>query len=294
MTEGWQPHTVTTEEFVKPGPTAALSALFDDGLPTPQVGDALPPLWHWAALAHWPVSSELGTEGHTIRDGNSFLPPVDLPRRMFAGGSAEFPGVLRVGDTVRRVARVESVTEKQGRSGRLVVVVVSIELYAPDGALAVVEKQNIIYREAGRPAGRAPDPESAAALTPEGPPLQRHGADSWRLWTEPTLLMRFSSATANPHRIHYDWPYTTRVERYPGLVVHGPLMTLAAAETHRLSGDPRPIVALSHRNSAPLFCGTTAELRPTPTAAGRTVSVLSRSQLGVPETVHSHLDLTLG
>ncbi|MFZ2511244.1 MAG: MaoC family dehydratase N-terminal domain-containing protein [Gordonia sp. (in: high G+C Gram-positive bacteria)] len=293
MTGIWQPRTITTEEFVKPGPTAALAALFDDQLPTPQVGDALPPLWHWAALAHWPVSSDLGTEGHTIRDGNSFLPPVDLPRRMFAGGSAEFLGALRVGDTVRRVARVESVTEKQGRSGRLVVVVVSIELYAPDGTLAVVEKQTIIYREAGVPTERAPDVESAAVVAPEGPPLQRHGPDSWRLWTDPTLLMRFSSATANPHRIHYDWPYATRVERYPGLVVHGPLMTLAAAEVHRLSKDPRPIAALSHRNCAPLFCGTTAELRPTPTAAGTTIAVLSHERLGSPETIHTRLDLTL-
>ncbi len=293
MTAGWEPRTVTTAEFVKPGPAAALAALFDDGLAPPGVGDELPPLWHWAALAHWPLSSELGTDGHPASHRGSFLPPVDLPRRMFAGGSAEFPGILRVGETVRRVARVESVTEKRGSSGRLVVVTVGVDLYAPDGGLAVVEKQNIIYREAGAPTARAVPIESAAALVPEGPPIHPYGADSWRLWTDPTLLMRFSAATANPHRIHYDWPYATRVERYPGLVVHGPLMTLAAVQTHRLSDDRRRVAALRHRHSAPLFCGTTAELRPSPTADGASVSVLSHEYLGGPETVHSRLDLTL-
>lgn len=292
MPPGWEPRTITTEEFVKPGHVSALAALFDDGLPTPGVGEPLPPLWHWAALAHWPTSSELGPDGHPLRHADSFLPPLDLPRRMFAGGSAEFPGVIRVGDTVRRVARVESVTEKQGNSGRLVVVQVGIELYAPGGELAVVEKQSVIYREAGLPAAQAPI-EQAAALSPEGPPIRPYGADSWRLWTDPTLLMRFSSATANPHRIHYDWPYATRVERYPGLVVHGPLTTLAAAETHRLSGDRRAIRALSHRNSAPLYCGTTAELRPTPTAEGKAIAVLSHQTPGTPETIHTRVDLTL-
>ncbi|GAC57853.1 hypothetical protein GOHSU_26_00100 [Gordonia hirsuta DSM 44140 = NBRC 16056] len=289
---GWEARTVTTEEFVKPGHVAALAALFDDGLPAPQTGDVLPPLWHWVALAHWPLSGEMGPDGHPLRSTASFLPPVDLPRRMFAGGDVEFPGTLRVGDTVRKVSSVESVTEKQGHSGRLVIVVVVTRLYAPDGTLAVVEKQNVIYREAAVSTEQVPAAEPAAVLTPEGPPIRRYGTDSWRLWTDPTLLMRFSAATANPHRIHYDWPYATRVERYPGLVVHGPLMTLALAETHRLSDDPHPIAELSHRNSAPLFCGTTAELRPTPTATGKTVAVLSRGGVGATETIHTRLDLT--
>lgn len=288
----WEPHTATTEEYLDPGPVAALASLFDDGLPAPATGDVLPPLWHWVALARWPVSSLLAADGHPAK--GTFLPPVELPRRMFAGGTARFPGVLRVGDTVRRVARVESVTEKQGRSGALVLVTVGVELYAPDGSLAVAEQQNLIYREAPAPNAPTGDPApgSAAALAPGGAPLVPAGADRWRLVTDPTLLMRFSAATANAHRIHYDWPYATRVEGYPGLVVHGPLMTLALAETHRLSGA-QPVRALRHRNSAPLFCADPAYLAATPTPSGKTVDVTTADPAEAGGSrVHSTLELT--
>ncbi|GAA3949567.1 FAS1-like dehydratase domain-containing protein [Gordonia caeni] len=289
----WEPRTETTEEYLDPGPVAALTALFDDGLPAPAPGERLPPLWHWAALARWPVSSLLAADGHPAK--GDFLPPVELPRRMFAGGSASFPGALRVGDTIRRVARVESVTEKQGRSGALVLVVVGVELYASDGSLAVTERQNLIYREAPAPVAVAdvPAPGPVATLSPGGPPLMPDGADRWRLVTDPSLLMRFSAATANAHRIHYDWPYATRVEGYPGLVVHGPLMTLSLAETHRLSGTGQAVRSLSHRNSAPLFCADPAYLAATATPSGKTVEVMSADPTAPGASrVHSTLELT--
>jgi 3-methylfumaryl-CoA hydratase len=268
----WQPHTVVTDELLDPGPVAALASIFDDGLPAPAPGDPLPPLWHWVALPRWSPSSQISVDGHPFR--GSFLPPVQLPRRMFAGGSAEFTGTLRVGDTVRRESAVESVTEKNGRSGKLVIVVTSTTLFAPDGTPAVVEKQNLVYREAAAPTGTPPPPEPTAAMVPAGPPIIADGERRWTLRTDPTLLMRFSAATANAHRIHYDWPYATGVEGYPGLVVHGPLMTLALLETHRLDGDLRPVRALSHRVSAPLFCGQSAQLVATPTPTGTTVEVI--------------------
>lgn len=127
---------------------------------------------------------------------------------------------------------VESVTEKNGRSGKLVIVVTSTTLFAPDGTPAVVEKQNLVYREAAAPTGTPPPPSPPPRWSPAGPPIIADGERRWTLRTDPTLLMRFSAATANAHRIHYDWPYATGVEGYPGLVVHGPLMTLA------LLGDP--------------------------------------------------------
>ncbi|MBN6054079.1 hypothetical protein JYK22_19210, partial [Nonomuraea sp. RK-328] len=111
----WEPHTVTTTETVDPGPVAALSALFDDGTPPVGPGDALPPLWHWLALARWPRSATLGADGHPAR--GTFLPPVELPRRMFAGGEVVLHAPLTVGSTVRRESSVESVAEKPGRSG---------------------------------------------------------------------------------------------------------------------------------------------------------------------------------
>ncbi|MFT4086018.1 MAG: MaoC family dehydratase N-terminal domain-containing protein [Gordonia sp. (in: high G+C Gram-positive bacteria)] len=286
---GWEPHTVVTGEYLDPGPVAALAALFDDGLDAPRAGDPLPPLWHWVALARWAPSTQLGIDGHPFR--GSFLPPVDLPRRMFAGGVVMFHGELRVGDDVRRAATVESVTEKTGRSGKLVIVVTSTTLFAADGSLAVVEKQNLIYREAAAArTGEPAPPEPPPAMVPAGSPFVVAGDGAWDFRTDPTLLMRFSAATANAHRIHYDWPYATGVEGYPGLVVHGPLMTLALAEAYRLGGDARPVAALSHRNSAPLFCGNAARMRTSSTDEG------VRVELAGPDdgsAAHTTVDLRL-
>lgn len=283
----WEPHTVVTDEFLDPGPVSALTALFGSGAPAVGAGDVLPPLWHWVALPRWPGSAEIGPDGHPRR--GSFLPPVDLPRRMFAGGAVRFDAPLTVGTTVRREARVVSVTPKQGRSGRLVVVVVEITLRTADGAAAVTERQDLIYRE-----GAQSQPTASVApevSEPVGTPLLRHGSGDWELRTDPTVLMRFSAATANAHRIHYDWPYATGVEGYPGLVVHGPLSALASAETLRLD-EPRPIQALRHRNLAPLFCGATARLRRDESSSAATVSVHTDDADG-QSIIHSALTADL-
>lgn len=254
---GWQPHTETSTELLDPAPVAALAALFDDGLPTPLPGDPLPPLWHWGALPRWAASGVLGTDGHPRRGG--FLPPVSLPRRMFAGGEVHFHAPLVVGAQIRRESEVISVAEKNGRSGALVVVDVRTRLYDQNDVLAVEEVQNLIYREAAAPSS-GPAPEPPPSTADPGTPLEQLSETEWSLRTDPALLMRFSAATANAHRIHYDWPYATRVEGYPGLVVHGPLQALALAETHRLAGGA-PILTLRHRGRAPLFCGEPARLR---------------------------------
>ncbi|MCF8588922.1 FAS1-like dehydratase domain-containing protein [Gordonia liuliyuniae] len=285
----WEPHTVVTDELIDPTPVAALASIFDDGLPTPLPGDELPPLWHWVALPRWAESSQLSVDGHPFR--GSFLPPIELPRRMFAGGSVEFRAPLHVGDTTRRESRVESVTEKDGRSGKLVLVTVATTLHGSDGEPAVIEHQNLIYRDAAAPsdARDRPSPDAASAFVPSGAPVVARDDGGWDLRTDPTLLMRFSAATANTHRIHYDWPYATGVEGYPGLVVHGPLMSLALAETHRLSGDSRAISSLSHRNSAPLFCGQDAWLRSEDSDGGRTVSLIGPR--GLDAGPHTSIDL---
>ncbi|GAA3025194.1 mesaconyl-C(4)-CoA hydratase [Gordonia defluvii] len=290
MLPAWEPHTVVSTELLDPGPVAALAALFDDGLPAPRVGDPLPPLWHWVALPRWSPSAQVDVDGHPFR--GSFLPPVDLPRRMFAGGSATFEGQLRVGDEIRRESVVESVTEKDGRSGPLVIVVTSTVLYGSDGTPAVAEKQHLVFRPAAaRVRAESRSPIDPAAMAPAGTPLVDAGAGHWEFHTDPALLMRFSAATANAHRIHYDWPYATGVEGYPGLVVHGPLMTLALLETHRLAGAGR-IAALTHRIRTPLFCGQSGRLVSTPTAGGTTVELMGPG--GAEAGAHATVELTLG
>ncbi|WP_336159688.1 FAS1-like dehydratase domain-containing protein [Amycolatopsis sp. VC5-11] len=265
---GWEPHAVTTAELVDPAPVAALAALFDNGLPAPRPGDDLPPLWHWVALPRWPVSSELGPDGHPAR--GTFLPPVDLPRRMFAGGEVSVHRAPKIGETVTRRSIVDSVTEKSGRSGKLVIVVVRTVLSGANGSPLVEERQDLIYREAGATTSEAAPVEPAELA---GAPFRRT-EDGWDFATDPALLMRFSAATANAHRIHYDWPYATRVEGYPGLVVHGPLMSLALAEVLRLDSPGARVTRLAHRNLAPLFCGQPAHLRTEPRPGGATLTLV--------------------
>lgn len=261
----WRPRRVTSVETLDPAPVAALSALLDSGAREPAAGEVLPPLWHWVALPRWPASSVIGLDGHPRR--GDFLPPIDLPRRMFAGGEVTFHGDLVAGAEVVRESEVVAVEEKQGRSGRLAIVTVTTRLvHADRDDLLVEERQDLIYRDAAPIPTSFPDPEPASLMRPAGSPLVAEDG-GWRFMTDPTLLMRFSAATANPHRIHYDWPYATRVEGYPGLVVHGPLSTLVLAEALRLAHPDRVVRRLSHRNTAPLFCGEPAHValdRPAP------------------------------
>ncbi|MGH3352236.1 MAG: FAS1-like dehydratase domain-containing protein [Nocardioides sp.] len=265
---------MTSVSTLDAGPVAALGALLDSGAPVPAAGDVLPPLWHWVALPRWPSSSIIGDDGHPRR--GDFLPPVDLPRRMFAGGEVTFHGDLRVGAEIVRESEVVSVEEKEGRSGPLAIVTVDTRLVdAERDDLLVEERQDLIYRDAAPAPTSFPDPEPAAAVEPAGPPLVAEDA-GWRFATDPTLLMRFSAATANPHRIHYDWPYATRIEGYPGLVVQGPLATLVLAEALRLTHPDGVVRRLRHRNTAPLFCGDPAQVRvdrPTADTAPNTADV---------------------
>jgi 3-methylfumaryl-CoA hydratase len=178
------------------------------GRPVPA---ALPPLWHWMLFQDWVMPDGIGPDGHPKRGG--FLPPVhDLPRRMWAGGRVAFPGaVLRIGDAVRRTSTILKVAEKSGGAGRLVFVTVQHRVEGPAG-LAVEEEQDIVYRGADGAAVKAADPAPAwpdAVATVVVP--------------DSVMLFRYSALTGNGHRIHYDHPYVTGEEGYPGLVVHGPL-----------------------------------------------------------------------
>lgn len=188
-------------------------------LPAPADG-AMPQGIHWCLCTPAAHTSALGPDGHPRRDGSpdSFLPPIPLPRRMWAGSSCEFHAPLAIGAEVERVSRIASIAQKQGSSGSLAFVEIAHETHA-DGMLAVSETQTLVYREAP-PTGSPPMP----------PPLAEAQFDEagWdeveRLTPSPELLFRYSALTFNTHRIHYDADYVRNVENYRGLVVHGPLM----------------------------------------------------------------------
>ena len=232
----WIGKTETRSDLVAPGPVAALSATLDREDPPPQLGDTLPPLWHWLFFLDRHRASELGPDGHPRRGG--LLPPVPLPRRMWAGSRLEFHRPLRVGDLISRETRVLDIKEKSGRSGPLVFVVVRHQISNPDG-LAVTEEHDIVYRDHGA----------------QGPRQIVADAALWgrTIQPDPVLLFRYSALTFNGHRIHYDRRYAIDNERYPGIVVHGPLIATLLLDLHRRHQPKAKVAKFSFRAVSPLF-----------------------------------------
>jgi len=259
--EGWDPGPVESTGRIDRWPVEAFAALLDR--PPPDV--VLPPLWHWFHLLDHPAQAALGGDGHPAR--GRFLPPLPERRRMFAGGRLEMRGSLRMGDQVTRRSSLVAATAKTGRSGAMVFVTVRHE-FRRDGGLVVVEEQDHAYRSQPAGAARALPPgrsaPASAPLTGPVPVRVRTGPASprapapWRLGLNPdeAMLFRFSALTYNTHRIHYDHPYATGVEGYPGVVVHGPLLALLLLELPRLFAPDRAVRSFAYRLQRPAFAGT--------------------------------------
>ena len=173
-------------------------------------GTALPPGWHWLYFLPTVRMDHTGADGHAKR--GSFLPPVALPRRMWAGGRLAFHRPLHIGEKALRKSTVADVTSKQGKSGALMFVLVRHEIIGSQG-LALLEEQDIVYREA----------PSATTAASEAQPAPAEAQFSREITPDPVLLFRFSALTFNSHRIHFDREYCRDVEGYPGLIVHGNL-----------------------------------------------------------------------
>jgi len=219
-------------------PVAALAATLDRDDPPSAAGDPLPLLWHWLYFLPVARQSVLGPDGHPARGG--FLPPVPLPRRMWAGGRFTFHRPLRIDQAISRVSTIQDVTIKQGRNGALCFVLVRHEVSGPEGP-ALTEEHDIVYRDLPRP-GEAAAPR----------PARQDGI--WQQDIHPTdaLLFRYSALTFNSHRIHYDRRYVTETEGYPGLIVHGPLIATLLMELLRRT-SARPVASFQFRAVSPLF-----------------------------------------
>jgi 3-methylfumaryl-CoA hydratase len=240
----WIGRNEETEDTVSSHRAAMLAATLDLDRETRRShgiapGGPLPTLWHWLAFLPDAPMSELGADGHPRRGG--FLPPVPLERRMWAGGRLRFHDAVRIDEPLHRRAEVLAVTEKSGSTGRMVFVTVGHRLSTPRG-LALEEEQDIVYMP--MPARFAPPPP---VLAPAGP--------AWRedVPMDTARLFRFSAATFNAHRIHYDLAYATDVEKYPGLVVHGPLQAILLMEAARQRRSGAVPAAFRFRGVHPLF-----------------------------------------
>ena len=231
--------TETREDRLDPRLIEGLAATLSRPVP---IGD-VPPLWHWMLFQDWRQPSAVGPDGHPRRGG--FLPPIhELPRRMWAGGRLNFHGnALRANDQVTRLSSIAAISEKIGGSGKLVFVTVRHEITGPRGPV-LSEEHDIVYRGAEGVAVRADTPAPAFA----------HDA-RLDLTPDALLLFRYSALTGNGHRIHYDLPYVTGEEGYPGLVVHGPLQATLMAQAMLDAASGRRLTRFSFRGKRPCFAG---------------------------------------
>ncbi|UFS66591.1 MaoC family dehydratase N-terminal domain-containing protein [Paracoccus denitrificans] len=233
----WIGRSEEQSELVTDSLIGRFNATFDlEG--RPRDGDAAPVMIHLCLAPPAVPTSGLGPDGHPARGG--FLPPVPLPRRMWAGGAMRFHDDIRVAERVTRRSTIRDVTVKEGRTGVLCFVTVDHRIESA-GRLVVEERQDIVYRNADAPGG--------AKRTPEPAP---HGAH--RAVVQPTapLLFRYSALTFNGHRIHYDTPYVREEEGYPGLIVHGPLQATQLVQFAGKIRGRRPAL-FEFRSLSPLF-----------------------------------------
>ena len=237
--QNWVGRSVSVDDTVRPAPARALIATLGRGDAEPVAGDPLPPLWHWLYFLGATPRDALGTDGHAKL--GTFLPAVPLPRRMWAGGRLWFERPLEIGESATRRSTIADVKYKTGRSGALVFVVVRHEISGQSG-VAVVEEQDLVYREA-QPSGTA----AAGRLAAD------HATFEQSVVPDPVLLFRYSALTFNGHRIHYDLKYCQDVEGYPGLVFHGPLTATLLADLARDNMPHGRMTRFSFRAVRPLF-----------------------------------------
>ncbi|NBS46642.1 MAG: acyl-CoA dehydrogenase [Betaproteobacteria bacterium] len=242
--QGWQGRTETVSDEITAAPLRGLSATLDRDDPPVARGTEVPPLWHWLYFLPQHRQSEISADGHAARGG--FLPPVPLPRRMWAGGELQWHAPMRVGDAVQRQSTIESVTHKSGRTGDLVFVVVRHEIHAPQG-LALTERHNIVYRAAAQPGEPVPAPTAAERDAP------------WQRRLQPDV---------------------TGVEGYPGLVVHGPLIATLLMDLLRREMPQAQVRTLNFRAVRPTFDIHPMQVNGRPSADGRSVSLWAQDHEG--------------
>ncbi|MDN7855407.1 MaoC family dehydratase N-terminal domain-containing protein [Burkholderia cepacia] len=261
--DAWLGKTETLGDDITAFPLNALVATLD----RPSPGDVVPPMWHWLYFLPVAPLAEVGPDGHPRR--GAFLPPVPLPRRMWAGGRLTFHAPLRTGRRAMRESTIVNLEDKTGRSGRLVFVTVQHRIEC-DGVLCVEEEHDIVYRDAPQPGAPTPKPIAAPA------------GDAWSrtVTADAVMLFRYSALTFNGHRIHYDRSYVTQEEGYPGLVVHGPLIATLLVDLVRRERPDAALASFAFRAVRPTFDGEPFTLCGKPSDDGKTIELWAKDRDG--------------
>lgn len=236
----WIGRSQEQRDVIDAGRARRLQATLDDPFSQLDAGDPLPPLWHWAYFWEQSRHSELGADGLAV--GAGLLPPVDLPRIMWAGSRISFPASLIIGEEAIRRSTILRISEKQGRSGRLCFVTLRHEVFQ-DGQPRIDEEMDVVFREAAVGSEQLPNGQAA----PET------GDWSREIAPDPVLLFRYSALTWNSHRIHYDRAYVTEQEGYPGLIVHGPLLATLMVDQLRRQLPAARITSFNFSALRPVF-----------------------------------------
>lgn len=237
--QGWVGKEETKEDDISLFPAQALAAALNNEH-VPQKGDVLPPFWEWLYFLPTPRGDATGLDGHPDKGG--FLPPVPLPRRMWAAGEVECYQALIIGRPATRCSTIESVELKSGSTGTLVFVNVRHDI-SQQGVLCISQVQNIVYREQPTEKTELPPGKSASAEFDHMALIKPN----------PVLLFRYSALTYNGHRIHYDRDYSVDEELYPALVVHGPLLVTLLLELKRQHFDNDVLKSFKFRAVRPTF-----------------------------------------
>ncbi|MFM0556026.1 MaoC family dehydratase N-terminal domain-containing protein [Paraburkholderia sediminicola] len=261
--DDWLDKQEVLKDDITAFPLKAMAATLD----REENGDSVPPLWHWLYFLPVAPMSEVSPDGHPKRGG--FLPPVPLPRRMWAGGRLTFHAPLKVGEHATRTSTIANIEDKTGRSGRLVFVTVQHTIEA-GGELKLEEEHDIVYRDAPQEGARPPQPQ----LAPEG--------ETWRraIDADAVMLFRYSALTFNGHRIHYDYPYVTEVEGYPGLIVHGPLIATLLVDLVRREQPNATLQSFAFKAVRPTFAGQAFTVCGKPSSDGKLIELWAKDHEG--------------
>lgn len=273
---GWTGRSESVEDRLDPLTARKMQVTLDQA-PTLAAGNALPPFWHYLYFNPLVQASDLGPDGHEKR--GRFLPPVALPRRMWAGGRIEIARPLHLGTPAIKVSTIRSVRMTEGKTGQLCFVTVEHALRGA-GDTCLTETQNIVYRQAPAP----------GAPRPAGPPAPAGAMWSEVVTLDQVALFRYSALIFYGHRVHYDADYTRAVEGYPGLLVHGPLIaSLLAAFGMRHAPSGARLTAIEIRAQSPLFANRPFHLEGC--AKGDTLALWARSSEGeAAMTLRLHFD----
>lgn len=238
--KAWIGKKETIYDFSTAHPTAMMQAMLNQ--PNKQFNE-VPHLYHWFYFLPVVDSAELAEDGHPKK--GHFLPPIPFPKRMWAGGRLQFLIPIRLNQNIRRESEIINVDLKHGKSGDMYFVTVKHSIFAED-QLAIIEEHDIVYREATNHVPATPV-KNETASTPKAYSYKKQFS------VDHTLLFRYSAITFNAHRIHYDHPYATQVEAYPGLIVHGPLLATLLLHTFKQENPDKEINSFEFRAVSPVF-----------------------------------------